>query len=149
MKNQCPTSDELRAFGFDVRIQHHRVFNEIGQWEPDGQGIDNVLTRGEYNRAKQSAQLDFSNGIKTPERYARLGFNLPEEVPYGHAVSPTGGFTTVTLKSPDGVEMSGKFNFGRNEPFNRNQGVRAALNRAMFGSRSRKESVQTEVSVES
>lgn len=152
MKSQSLTVDELRAFGFDVHVQHHRVFNEIGQWESDGQGIDNVLTRGEYNRAQQSGQLDFTDDLVVPNRYYDQGYNLPEEIPYGKAVSPTGGFTTVNIITPNGVSLRGKFNFGKKEPFCRRQGVLIAINRAMYGSRvvnTESENVQTEMSVES
>lgn len=118
---------ELRQNGFRVKINHHRIFKGIGvaEYLPK-RHIDNVLTRGEYEQARNEQRLDFDD----------LGMNLyteqfAEDVPYGNAVSPTGGFTTVEVTTPNNEVIVKKYNFGRTVPFCRKKGVIAALGRVM------------------
>lgn len=118
---------ELRQNGFGVKVSHHRLFRGIGVVEDlPKTKIDNVLTRGEYERAKVEGTLDFDD----------FGANLyqeafPDDVPYGKAVSPVGGFTTVEVTTPDGHVVAKKYNFGKTVPFCRKKGVIAALGRVM------------------
>lgn len=118
---------ELRQNGFKVKINHHRIFNGIGvaEYLPK-RYIDNVLTRGEYEQARIEQRLDFDD----------FGMNLyteqfAEDVTYGKAVSPVGGFTTVEVTTPNNEVIVKKYNFGKTVPFCRKKGVIAALGRVM------------------
>lgn len=121
------TIQELRQNGFDVKISHHRLFNGIGVREnPTVPVIDNVLTRGEYEKARLNHSLDFDD-------YGLNYYNeqCAEDVPYGKAVQPVGGFTTVEVTTPSGEVITKKYNFGKTVPFCRKKGVIAALGRVM------------------
>lgn len=121
---------ELRQNGFYVRITHHRVFDGIGILEPGPKyKIDNVLTRGQFERARDEQALEFDEWGANHPKYSEFVF--PEQVPYGLAVMPTAGFTTVEVTTPDDIVVVKKYNFGKTEPFCRKKGVRAALGRVM------------------
>lgn len=114
---------ELRQNGYVVRIQHVRNFKNVAKDTKDG--FDFYLTRGEFLRAVDSKELvyfDFGN------MYTAEG----DETVFGNVVSPTGGFTCVTIEKDGSVVSKGKRNFAWKEQFNKKIGLKAAFGKAYF-----------------
>lgn len=120
--------DELRNKGCTVRISHYRIFNDVGAVPEESGSLDNILTRGQFERAKASKRLRYL-GTTGADVLSADG-KTANEVEYGKVVSPKGGFTTVKVTMPDGEVRTGKFNFNR-KVFQKMLGIRAAVGKAL------------------
>lgn len=119
------TLQEIRENGYKVFVKHHRVFEVNGYpvGVKDGDTVDNILTRGEFENACENLS------VYTIEPESGSLFYLGKN-DYKHCVSTHGGFTEVELIDPNGQVYKGKYNFNKH-PFNRKKGLRAALGRAL------------------
>lgn len=123
--------EELRQNGFKVRVKHVRHFPNNGAVVESGESfeLDQYLTKGEYLRAKEEFNLEFT---EEAENNPKFDYMNAYDIPYGKAVSPTGGFTLVEICTyDDKLIASGKRNFGRKEAFNKKTGLHGAFNQAM------------------
>lgn len=112
------TIESLRKSGYKVQVVHTR---DCWPWTVD---MDEwMLSKYEYEQAVANKQLlDLS----------MLGIFNDYPPTFGKAVLPTGGFTTVTVTTPDGkLHSTGKFNVPVGKNFNRKLGSRVALERAL------------------
>ena len=118
---------ELRKEGFTVRVHHVRKFDGVASIV-DGP-FDNMLTRGEFERA---VELDKLVAIVTsPDGDILNTYDAEgDDFEFGKQVSPTGGFTSVTIERDGRVITKGKFSFNK-KPFNKRVGLQAAFGRAV------------------
>lgn len=107
---------ELRKSGNKVSIRHVRSFLGVHRV-----GDDHFMTRGEYEHALDNDEIALN--ILATKLYKRM----PS---YKDAVEPRGGWTEITLTTPDGTVTKGKYSFF-NKGFCRKTGVKIALMKAM------------------
>lgn len=105
------TVEQLRQEGNVVRVHHVRHLH-VPVYNPEFGALDSYLTRGEFTRFAANDE-----GLK--------------DTKFGAVVDCKGGFTEVTLTTPEGLTYTGKYNFGKKQPFNRKIGLRAALGRVL------------------
>jgi hypothetical protein len=117
--------NRLRQNGFTVRCHHNRYFKNVAAVTPDG--LDNILTSGEFFRAVEDNRLvyieQFGDIVNT---YDAEG----DELIFGRQVSPTNGFTCVTIEKDGIVLGKGKHSF-HNKPFNKRLGLLASFGKAI------------------
>lgn len=122
--NASATIQELRNKGYVVRVHHVREFPFVAS--VTNEGYDNMLTRGEFERAVDNCSLKFMDNY-TGNVYPAEG----DETVFGNMVSPVGGFTKVDIYNKQGVVVaSGKRNF-TNQQFNKRVGLISALGKAL------------------
>ncbi len=119
--------NELRQNGYTVRVNHVRAFDFVAADTNDG--LDNMLTRGEFSRAVSDGKLRY---VDKNEDGSYLNDYIAEndELVYGKQVSPIGGFTTVAIEKDGETVARGKFAFNKNQ-FVKRIGLDAAFGRAV------------------
>ena len=119
--------NELRQNGYIVRINHVRAFEFVAADTING--LDNMLTRGEFSRAISDGKLRYvdrdDDGYYVNDYIAEN-----EELVFGQQVSPKGGFTTVVIEKDGQTLARGKYNFN-GAPFVKRIGLSAAFGRAI------------------
>jgi len=118
---------QLRDKGYTVRVNHVRGFDCVGV--QDDNGVDNMLTRGEFTRACQDGKLVYFNYDENTGLYIDKPQGI--EFLYGEQVSPKGGFTTVVIEKDGQQVAKGKYSFGSNNAFTKRIGLSAAFGRAL------------------
>lgn len=113
----------LRKGGYKVKVTHVRDTYPVFGEGPDLDTEDfHYMSRYEYETLMNEGCV-----------YRDMMSNItPKSFQYKDVIRPSGGFTIVEIKCPDGTELRGKYNFKRTEPYVRKQGVRIAINKA-FG----------------
>lgn len=112
------TIESLRKSGYKVQVVHTR---DCWPWTVDTQ--DFMLNKYEY---EQGVALKLMVNMNDWQNTARPAPNFTQ------AARPRGGFTTVTVTTPDGkLHATGKFNVPVGKNFNRKLGSRVALERAL------------------
>lgn len=98
-----PNVEILRKSGYKVRVYHGRCW----RISSDKSSEVDYMSRREYD--------EFNH------RVANLSYELLCK----------GGFTIVEITTPDGDDLSGKFNVPKDCSFNRKLGLKIATNRAL------------------
>jgi len=109
--------------GYFIKGRHYRRLEGVAVEIADpGKPVtfDTVMTRHDFELAQADGKL-----VWRGER--PFGFPQLSMIPFGQVVSAKGGFTSVTVVRPDGTELHGKYNFGKNEPFWRRLGFQRAV----------------------
>ena len=121
----------LREEGYNVRINHIRLFNNVIVYVGEGKATP-FLTRGEFQKF-----VDEGNLIYIKDQF-------PDSPPrYCDVVSTVGGWTRVSIEKDGTLMTFGKKNFGKNENFFRRKGVDGAFKMAYNAlCRTLKDSVQ-------
>lgn len=108
--------NELRAAGFKVKCTHYRAFNcFFEQCKTGFKQVTQLLTRREFE-----------------DMFANTGDDELQYT-YSNCVLPYGGYTHVSVITPEGVELNGYADCSVTENYNKRIGVAIALGRAMNG----------------
>ena len=111
----------LRANEIEVDIQHTRYTPNFGAIEVSSEGVikrDRFLSKIEFIEAMKNGNY-FSGDEK-------ITIN-----DYHKVISATDGFTRVTLKFKDGVQIVGKYNYGATGHFFKALGIANAIKKAV------------------
>lgn len=120
-----PTVCELRRAGNQVFIRHVREFIGVERMDDD-----EFMTRGEYEEARQNGEIMYIDAF-AEDFYREQGVARGVVPQYSRAVSPINGWTEVSVVTPEGSTVKGKYNFD-NKPFCRKLGTSIALSKALF-----------------
>ena len=101
---------KLADGNFAVEIEHIRPMNQFKAVLENG-AVDSVISRDEFNKAVEGVM-----------------YVAPA---HGTFVSPTGGFTAVTITTPTGEILKGKHNFAPKENYSKIYGAFKAIHKAL------------------
>jgi hypothetical protein len=102
--------EDLKAKNMELDIVHNRLMDGFVVVDPNDGSLDDCLNRHEFYESVNNLTY-------------RADYYNSAAMKFGNFAKPTGGFTKVYLRTPNGEVLVGKHNFGRNAHFFKAEGV--------------------------